>query len=83
MSSPLVFASELAGHTGDVRALASHRTSDGITLLLSGSRDQTARLWIRRTDGSFESVVIDNSGNGFVNAVAFFEDIDGKRMCGN
>lgn len=78
MPLPLVFSKELTGHTADVRALATHRTPDGTLLLLSGSRDQTARLWIRGADGTYRSVVIDN-GNGFVNAVAFFEDFDGKR----
>lgn len=79
MDAPLVFSAELAGHTADVRALASHRTDDGTLLILSGSRDQTARLWVQAEDRSFRSYVIDN-GNGFVNAVAFFVDVDGKRM---
>ncbi|PKI85295.1 hypothetical protein MVES_000902 [Malassezia vespertilionis] len=42
---------------------------------LSGHQSDTARLWLHHPDGSFTSTVIDN-GNGFVNAVAFFEDID-------
>ncbi|WFD05628.1 hypothetical protein MVES1_000960 [Malassezia vespertilionis] len=75
MTPPFVFSAALSGHQSDVRALASYRTPQGVTLLLSGSRDQTARLWLHHPDGSFTSTVIDN-GNGFVNAVAFFEDID-------
>lgn len=74
---PLAYASTLAGHTADVRALASYRTEDRVTLLLSGSRDQTARLWVRH-DKEWTCHVIDG-GNGFVNAVALFPDIDGKR----
>ncbi|WFD30442.1 hypothetical protein MSPP1_001461 [Malassezia sp. CBS 17886] len=75
MTTPpaFVLAAQLTGHQSDVRALASHCTVQGRHLLLSGSRDETARLWIGKADGSYEVAVI-NDGNGFVNAVAFAED---------
>ncbi|KOS15096.1 phospholipase a-2-activating protein [Malassezia pachydermatis] len=60
MPAPFVLASRLAAHTGDVRALASYTYNDGTTLLLAGSRDQTASFL--------------DHGSGFVNAVAFFHD---------
>lgn len=73
MPAPFVLASRLAAHTGDVRALASYTYNDGTTLLLAGSRDQTASLWVRSPTSTYERHSLDH-GSGFVNAVAFFHD---------
>lgn len=69
--SRFVLAARLHGHSSDVRAIASHTLSNGTQLILSGSRDQSARLWVRRHDGTHDVHVLDH-GSGFVNAVAFF-----------
>lgn len=69
--SSFVLSTRLHGHTSDVRAIASHTLTNGTQLILSGSRDQSARLWVRRSDGTYDVHVLDN-GSGFVNAVAFF-----------
>lgn len=71
LASPYVLSARLHGHASDVRAIASHVLPDGTQLILSGSRDQSARLWVRCSDGSYEMHVLDSS-SGFVNAVAFF-----------
>ena len=70
---PYALAACLAGHTSDVRALDAYTLSDGRLVLLSGSRDQTARLWTADADGAFHAQVLEH-GSGFVNAVAFFHD---------
>ena len=69
--SRFVLAARLHGHASDVRAIASHTLSNGTQLILSGSRDQSARLWVRRHDGT-QDVHVLGHGSGFVNAVAFF-----------
>lgn len=63
----------LTGHASDVRALAAHCARDGTQILLSGSRDGTACVWARRSDGTFDRAALDPCG-GFVNAVAWFDD---------
>jgi len=70
---PYALAACLAAHTSDVRALDAYTLPDGRLVLLSGSRDQTARLWTATADGSFHAQVLEH-GSGFVNAVAFFHD---------
>ncbi|WFD26669.1 hypothetical protein MNAN1_001654 [Malassezia nana] len=72
-SAPYAFAACLVGHTSDVRAVDAYKLADGRLLLLSGSRDQTARLWTASENGSFHAHVLEHS-SGFVNAVAFFHD---------
>ena len=72
-TAPLVLSARWHGHTADVRAIASYALADGTDLILSGSRDQCARLWVRLSDGSLSDVHVLDNGSGFVNAVAFFE----------
>lgn len=80
MPMPYVLAARLAGHTADVRwlpliqvrALAAFTLKNGTTLLLSGSRDGTARVWVP-SQGGYTPTVLD-TGSGFVNAVSFFDD---------
>jgi WD40 repeat protein len=65
---------ELAGHTGDICAIAAAECGD-VPMVLTGSRDGTARLWDART---FKPVCAPLSGHdGDVNAVAFGE-LDGR-----
>jgi len=59
---------ELAGHTANITAIAATECS-GIPMVLTGSRDSTARLWNLRT---FELACAPLTGHeGDVNAVAF------------
>lgn len=61
-------SAQLAAHAADVRSVAAARV-DGHELILSGSRDRTARLWVRR-DTHFDSAVL-GEAEGYINAVAF------------
>ncbi|WFD23235.1 hypothetical protein MEQU1_001923 [Malassezia equina] len=72
-ASMYAFSACLTGHASDVRALDAYTLPDGRLLLLSGSRDQTARLWTAGADGAFHAQVLEH-GSGFVNAVCFFHD---------
>lgn len=65
-----------------VRSIAAYEAPDGRTLLLSGSRDQTARLWVQQADGTYTSSSLGEERAGFVNAVAFAHDDAGRRTCG-
>jgi WD40 repeat protein len=61
---------ELAGHTADIIAITAIECG-GIPMVLTGSRDSTARLWNLRT---FELACAPLTGHtGDVNAVAFGE----------
>ena len=61
-------SAQLAAHASDVRAVAATTVADH-DVILSGSRDRTARLWVRR-DGAFDSAAL-GEAEGYINAVAF------------
>jgi hypothetical protein len=63
-------SSELLGHTADVRATCA--VSD--ELVLSCSRDSTARAWRREPDGSWAHAwAFEGAHQGFVSAVSWLE----------
>ncbi|WFD35340.1 hypothetical protein MCUN1_002191 [Malassezia cuniculi] len=64
-------SAQLAGHASDVRAVAA-TTYRGYDVILTGSRDRTARLWVRR-DGQYDSEAL-GEAEGYINAVAFASD---------
>ncbi|KAK0531494.1 hypothetical protein OC834_002936 [Tilletia horrida] len=81
MDQPFKLSVQLQGHEGDVRSLAAHTLPDsGKALLLSGSRDGTARLWAAEGPNAraFEAPTVLSTHAGYVNATAFFEDAEGN-----
>ncbi|KAK0547024.1 hypothetical protein OC846_002030 [Tilletia horrida] len=83
MSGAFQLSVQLQGHEGDVRSVAAH-TASGRALVLSGSRDCTARLWPAEGPRSraFEQPTVLTSHGGYVNATAFFEDSEGNSLSG-
>ncbi len=64
----------LAGHTEAVLCLDTHRLKSGKTLLASGSKDNTVRVWLpleESTHGGGKCLAIGTGHVGAVSAVAF------------
>ncbi|KAE8256447.1 hypothetical protein A4X13_0g2627 [Tilletia indica] len=79
MSDPFKLSVQLQGHEGDVRSVATF-TAAGRALILSGSRDSTARLWASEGPRAraYEEPTVLSTEAGYVNATRFFEDADGN-----
>ncbi|WP_410659464.1 hypothetical protein [Amycolatopsis sp. lyj-112] len=71
-----VHLAELAGHTGEICAVATAECGD-VPMVLTGSRDTTARLWNARTMELACAPLIGHGGD--VNAVTFGK-LDGQSI---
>ncbi|SPO40677.1 related to DOA1 - involved in ubiquitin-dependent proteolysis [Pseudozyma flocculosa] len=78
-AAPYKLSSQLAGHSADVRSVSTCATATGHHLILSASRDATARIWLRRAGQRDFTPAAELSGHdGFVNASAFLQDPSGS-----
>ncbi|CAD6896898.1 unnamed protein product [Tilletia controversa] len=79
MSDQFKLSVQLQGHTGDVRSIATLEAA-GRSLILSGSRDATARLWTSEGPRSraYEETAVLSTEGAYVNATHFLEDADGN-----
>jgi len=80
MSDTFKLSVQIQGHEADVRSIATYTTALKRALILSGSRDNTARLWPAASPNSreFESPTILSTHGGYVNATHFWEDEKGN-----
>lgn len=84
-TSPFKLSVQLEGHTADVRSVASTQgSSSSDVLILSGSRDGTARVWGRSPSQASKrdlhcKFILEGQA-GFVNSCAWMREQDGSSI---
>lgn len=84
-SSHFKLSAQLEGHTADVRSVAAIRSSSSSeVLILSGSRDGTARVWGKAVNQvskrDFHCKFVLDGQAGFVNSCAWITEKDGSSI---